>query len=156
MRRFDIMNKLTGISCPAFGISWNPDESERDIAKRIIVFLEAKRVLYSPYELETVFPVVHSVIEIRDMLTHEIPKMKKDSKLEECARAMRNSCNKFLSKCKDDDDFRKYATTKGNIYNWIFLSSIGELRGVFGVMIGQIVKAYGVDVEEQLAEIIPE
>ena len=117
MRAFNIMNKLTGISCLAFGISWNPDESDRAIAKRIIVFLEAKRVLYSPYELETVFPIVHSVIEIRDMLTHEIPKMKKDSKLEECARTMRNLCNKFLSKCKDDDDFRKHTTTKGNIYN---------------------------------------
>lgn len=153
---FNIMNKLTGISCPVFGISWNPDESERDIARRIITFLEAKRVLYSPYELETIYPVVDSVIDIRNMLTNEIPKMKKNSKLEECARAMRNACNKFLSRCKDDDEFRRHANMRGHICNWIFLSSIGELRGVFGVMIGQIAKAYGVDVEEQLAEIIPE
>lgn len=151
-----IVNKLTGISCPVFGISWNPDESEREIAKRIIVFLEARRVLYSSYELEAVLPVVDSVIDIRDMLTDEIPKMKKDSKLQECARAMRKACNKFLDKCKDEEEFRKYGTMKGYIENIIFLSAIGELRGVFGIMIGQISKSYGIDVEEQLARIIPD
>ncbi len=153
---FDIMNRLTGISCPAFGISWNPEESERDIARRIIIYLEEKRVLYSPYELETIYSVIHSVIDIRNMLTNEIPKMKKNGQLEEYARAMRSACNKFLSRCKDDDDFRAHASIQGNICNWIFLSAIGELRGVFGIMIGQIVKAYGVEIEEQLAEIIPE
>lgn len=81
IKKINILNKLTGISCPVFGISWNPDEAERDIAKRIIVFLEAKRVLYSPYELETVFPVVESVTEIRNMITSEIPRMKEGSKL---------------------------------------------------------------------------
>ena len=156
IKKINILNKLTGISCPVFGISWNPDEAERDIAKRINVFLEAKRVLYSPYELETVFPVVESVTEIRNMITSEIPRMKEGSKLEECSRAMRNACNKFLSKCKDDEEFRKYANMQGNICNWIFLSAIGELRGIFGVMVGQIAKAYGIDVEEQLAEIIPD
>lgn len=74
--------------------------------------------------METVFPIVHSVIEIRDMLTHEIPKMKKDSKLEECARTMKNSCNKFLSKCKDDDDFRNIQLQKEiYIIRYFFLRS---------------------------------
>lgn len=53
---------------------------------------------------------------------------------------------------------RRYTETQepGNIDNWIFTSAIGELRGVFGVMIGQIAKAYGLDVEDDLAQIIPE
>lgn len=42
-----------------------------------------------------------------------------------------------------------------NIDNWIFTGS-WELRGVFGIMIGQIAKAYGIDVEDELAQIIPE
>lgn len=69
---------------------------------------------------------------------------------------MRSSCNKFLSKCPDREDFRYHACMNGNIDNWIFTSAIGELRGVFGVMIGQMAKAYGLDVEDELAEIIPE
>jgi len=68
---------------------------------------------------------------------------------------MRNACNKFLSKCRDDDDFRYHAITPGNIDNWIFTSAIGEMRGVFGIMIGQIAFSYGIDVEDNLAQIIP-
>lgn len=45
---------------------------------------------------------------------------------------------------------------RGTLDNMIFTSAVGELRGVFGVMIGQIAKAYGIDVEDELADIIPE
>ena len=78
------------------------------------------------------------------------------SELNAYVRSMRNACNKFLSKCPDKKEFRCYACQPGNIDNWIFTSAIGELRGVFGVMIGQIAKAYGLDVEDDLAQIIPE
>ncbi len=44
----------------------------------------------------------------------------------------------------------------GSIENWIFITAVGELRGTFGIMIGQISKAYGIDVEDELAVIIPE
>ena len=77
-------------------------------------------------------------------------------RLNSYVRAMRNACNKFLSKCPDRKDFRCYACQSGNIDNWIFTSAVGELRGVFGIMIGQIAKSYGLDVEDDLAQIIPE
>ena len=43
MRFSEILNRLTGISCPVFGISWNPVDTERSIARRIIIFLEPRR-----------------------------------------------------------------------------------------------------------------
>lgn len=55
-----------------------------------------------------------------------------------------------------NDRFRYYACQSGNIDNWIFTSAIGELRGLFGIMVGQIAKSYGIDVEDELAQIIPE
>lgn len=67
---------------------------------------------------------------------------------------MRNACNKFLRKCCDDEDFIRYACRTGYIENWIFPSSMGEMRSVFGVMIGQIASAYGIDVENDLVEIM--
>ena len=42
-----ILNRLTGLSCPIFGISWNPIESEIIIATRIIRYLENRRVLWN-------------------------------------------------------------------------------------------------------------
>ena len=156
MKFSEIMNRLTGVSCPIFGISWNPVDTERSIARRIIVFLEPRRVLYSAYEYESVCPCITSVTEIKNYLTLELQQVIENSRLNEYIRAMRIACNKFLDKCPDRKDFRCHACQNGNIDNWIFTSAVGELRGVFGVMIGQIAKSYGLDVEDDLAQIIPE
>lgn len=155
MKYTEIFNRLTGVSCPVFGISWNPPESQRNIARRIVIFLEARRVLYSPYALETVHSVASSVVEVRNFLTSELPDIDEKSELQSYVRAMRSACNKFLNKCSDNDDFRHYAIRHDNIHNWIFTSAIGEMRGVFGIMIGQIASSYGIDVEDDLAQIIP-
>jgi len=36
----EIGKRITGISVPFFGVSWNPPESERKVAKRIMSFLD--------------------------------------------------------------------------------------------------------------------
>lgn len=156
MKFKEIINRLTGISCPIFGISWEPIDTERSVARRIIIFLEPRRVLYSAYEYESVCPCITSVAEIKNYLTSELPNIDDKSELSSYVRAMRNACNKFLSKCPDRKEFRCHACQNGNIENWIFTSAVGELRGMFGVMLGQIAKAYGLDVEDDLAKIIPD
>lgn len=155
MKFSECLNRLTGISCPVFGLSWNPPELDRTIARRIIIFLESRRILYDPYEYEILQPCLVSITEIKNYLTNELQQIGEKSELNAYVRAMRTACNKFLSTCPDDEHFRYYACRPNNLYHWIFISSIGELRGVFGVMIGQMSKAYGLDVEDQLASIIP-
>lgn len=110
---------------------------------------------YSNFTFE-LWMIITSVTEIKNYLTSELQNIDEQSELNAYVRSMRNACNKFLSKCPDKKEFRCYACQPGNIDNWIFTSAIGELRGVFGVMIGQIAKAYGLDVEDDLAQIIPE
>ena len=49
----EIANRITGISTPVFGVSWNPPTLDSDIAKKLLTFFEDRRVLYrSPYHLE--------------------------------------------------------------------------------------------------------
>lgn len=55
MRFTELLNRLTGISCPVFGVSWNPVDTERSIARRIIIFLELRRVLYIPHTTMNLF-----------------------------------------------------------------------------------------------------
>lgn len=151
-----LLHRLTGITCPVFGISWSPVDTDRVIAQRIIIFLEPRRVLYSAYQYESVCPCITSVTEIKNYLTSEIQSIDAKSELNAYVRSMRNACNKFLSKCPNQKEFRCYACQSGNIDNWIFTSAVGELRGVFGIMIGQIAKAYGLNVEDEFAQIIPD
>ncbi|MEA4816106.1 MAG: DUF6650 family protein [Lachnospiraceae bacterium] len=124
--------------------------------KRTFIFLESQRILYSEYEYETVYPCIMSVKEIKDFLTHELMDSEIGSNLSSYIRKMISACNRFLSRCPDNKIFKDQACFSGNIYNWIFISGIGEMRGVFGIMIGQISRAYGIDVDDNtLAKIIP-
>jgi len=152
----DIASRLTGISCPIFGVSWNPPEAERSVAKRVIAFLEDRRVLYSPSELEMPDHCVQSVLEIRRSLTAEIAKLDDKSDVATSLRAMRAACRKFLDAVQGDEGrIIRFGAQFGHYASWTFNSALGEMRGVFGVHIAKLATAYGVDVEDDLAAVIP-
>jgi hypothetical protein len=46
MKFTEIANRLTGISTPLLGVSWQPNYREVSAARRVIAFLEDRRVLY--------------------------------------------------------------------------------------------------------------
>lgn len=152
----DIRERLTGISCPFFGISWNPTEIDRTKANRIIRFLEDRRILYNLYEQECPDHCVRSIIEIRHYLTDKIQEISPDTQLYGFVSAMRKASRKFLNQFSDKDkDVRLYINNYDCISSWKFNSALGELRGTFGIMIAQIAVAYGINVEEELASILP-
>ena len=39
---------------------------------------------------------------------------------------------------------------------WICISALGELRGVMGVLVAQLAASYGLEIEDDLAKILPE
>lgn len=156
MKFEEIVKSITGISCPVFGISWNPPKSEIQIAKEIIIFLEPRRVLYVPSEMEVPEHCVSSVIEIRNFFTNQMININQKSELYRYVSAMRLSCNKFLNKCDlKRKDVINYGGNWGHWASWYFASALGEMRGVFGVMILQIASAYGLNVEDDLSSIMP-
>lgn len=156
MRFKDIVSRLTGISSPIFGVSWKPPESERSVAKRIIAFLEDRRVLYSPSEMEVPDHCVQSVFEIRKTLTTEIAKLDEKAEITASLRAMRAACRKFLNTVQADEGrIIRFGAERGHYASWTFNGALGEMRGVFGVHIARLSAAYGVDVENDLAVIIP-
>jgi hypothetical protein len=150
----EIVSRLTGFSSPIFGISWNPPESETNIARRIITQLEDKRVLYNPSEMEMPEHCVQSVLHIRHFLTAELGTIQKDSSLSKSIRAMRSACRKFLDSVGEEQRYR-FSTSRGHFESWTFNSAIGELRGVFGIHLAQIASQHGLDIEDQLASILP-
>ena len=36
----EIIERLTGVSCPIFGVSWNPSETERTKAIKIMILIQ--------------------------------------------------------------------------------------------------------------------
>jgi hypothetical protein len=158
MKFEEIINRLTGISCPIFGISWNPPKTDRAIVRRILTFLEDRRVLYSPSEIEVPDHCVQSVLRIREFLTDELAMFQSKDSIAGSVRAMRSACRKFLNTIQAEDDNRivRFAHSPGHYASWEFNQALGELRGVFGVHIARLAAQYGLDVEDDLAKILPE
>jgi hypothetical protein len=156
MKFKEIVLRLTGISCPVFGISWNPPEPDISVARRIITYLEDRRVLYDPSQVEVPEHCVESVIEIRRVLTQELsrPELAKDTA--DSLRALRAACRKFLGNVQySEKSILPFAKHPGHFANWVFMDALGQLRGIFGIHLAQIAVRHGLDIEDDLAKIIP-
>ena len=157
MRFKEIASRLTGFSTPVFGVSWNPPQAHITVARRVITYLEDRRVLYNPYHMEVPHHCIQSVIDIRQRLTSELGRLAADEGPAPHLRAMRAACRKFLNNVQQGDDRRKphrhhWDSAPGS---WIFNSALGELRGVVGIHVAALAAQHGLDVEGDLADILP-
>jgi hypothetical protein len=156
MRFKEVISRITGINCPVFGASSNPPQPEIDAAKRVVRGLEDRRVLYNPFQLEDPHHCIQSVIEVRRLLTDALGNAQVSGPLADNLRAMRAACRKFLNRAQPEDGQRDGAPWHGAWGQSDFFDALGELRGVFGVHVAQIAVRYGLDVEDELASILPE
>jgi len=154
MKFNEITKRLTGISCPIFGFSWSSENTSKDVAKIVVSFLEDRRVLYNPSEMELPHHCVESVLSIRNFLTQQIPHSTQNE-LTESLKAMCLACRKFLDLVGERDEMTRFGNNKGHWASWEFNGAIGELRGVFGIHIAKIAAMYGLDVESDLSKILP-
>jgi len=156
MKFSEIANRLTGISTPLVGVSWQPTDLEVSAARRVIAFLEDRRVLYAPDSLEVPEHCVHSVLEIRHFLSAELGKLENSSEFAASLRAMRAACRKFLERVGTDGrETILYANQHGHWASWTFYSALGEMRGMFGVHLAKVAAEFKLDVEDRLATILP-
>lgn len=157
MKFSEIANRLTGISIPFGGVSWQASDLEVCAARRVIALLEDRRVLYAPDELEVPEHCVHSVLEIRHFLTGELGKLETSSEFAGSLRAMRAACRKFLERVGRDgpEEITLYANHYGHWASWTFYSALGEMRGTFGIHLAKIATQFKLDIEDQLATILP-
>ncbi len=151
----EIANKITGFSFPIFGISWNPSKPEIEVARKVITFLEDRRVLYIVYELESPKYCAESVIKIREFLTEQLFELDTKSEFATTLRAMRSACRKFLNTIQGQYYFDRSNRDFGMGEQIHFYNAMGELRATIGVLIGKIIVMHGLDFEGQLISIIP-
>jgi hypothetical protein len=94
---------------------------------------------------------VASVIEIRRFLTSERRDLSDDA-LDAQLSALCSACRKFL------DSVQRVPLphhSGGGFQDWVFTTALGELRGVFGVLVAEIATKYRLDIEDELASILP-
>ena len=139
----ELAQRLNGVSIPIFGVSWTAPEPQRKVVRGVLAFLEDRRVLYNPYNIEIEREVSESVLEIRRELTKAIQALPEDSPAAPALRAMRAASREYL------DQSHRFPHHMG------FMLALGELRAHFGLQIAFLAIEYGLDIEEDLAQIIP-
>jgi hypothetical protein len=157
MKFSEVARRLTGISCPIFGISWNPGVAKVASARRVLTFLEDRRVLYEPWNVEVPEHCVDSVLEMRRFLTDQLGQLDDhDEDIAPHLRAMRASCRHFLGTTDGlrDGPMRLQPWMPGT-QGWMFNDALGEMRAVFGIHVAQLSAKFGIDIEDQLAVILP-
>jgi hypothetical protein len=145
----ELLSRLTGISIASVaGISWKPPVDERGRAYQLLVFLEDRRVLYNPHDMENAHHMVQSVLEIRKRLTSDLESIDKECPLKHSLAAMQAACRKFLDETQE---------THGHGYHLdpFMLQRLGELRALFGVHVAILAASYDLEVEGNLLTILP-
>ena len=165
----DLASRITGVSIPICGISWNPPETERKIIREVLIYLEDRRALYNDYAWELEREVSDSVLQIRNELTQAIQRLSEKSEAESSLRAMRACCREYLDNSRkkyalialNDDSMRaccrEYLDNSRKKYggHYTFTLELGKLRALFGLHIAYLAIKYGIDIEGDLASIIP-
>lgn len=146
------MTRLTGISTPLFGVSWQAPPAERGIATQLFARLEDRRVLYNPSDAEVPHHCVQSIIEIRRILTDALASLDSKSILAEHIRAMGSASRRFLDRIGTDYDAMR---SNGHYLSWEFLDALGQMRALFGVHLAMIAARYDLQVRGGLREILP-
>lgn len=153
MKFKEVLGRITGFSVPVFGVSWNPPEPENLAARRVLSFLEDRRVLYNPHCLEVEGQCVQSVLEIRRFLTEEIGRLADGSKLADHLRGIRAVCRKFLDDLRDPRFGGRGLPTS---HEARFFTVLGELRGGIRLHVAAIAVMHGLDVKGDLASLLPQ
>jgi len=154
-----LVHRLTGFSLPFFGVQWTPPADEREIVRGLLTALEDRRVLFVPHHLEVVSQVTSSVLQMREILTKTLQALPETSRAAGSIRAMRAACRHFLE--EPMPDFRNVMRWHG-ARHWddeegspSFFVALGELRSTFGTHIAALAYQYGLDIEPELAAILP-
>ncbi len=104
MRVSEILSRLTEISTPVGGVSWEPATPDVEVARSVITFLEDRRVLYNPPLIEYGPYCVRSVLEIRQFLTDVLSRQGIGDALAEHLRVIRAACRGFLDRYSAQGD----------------------------------------------------
>jgi hypothetical protein len=146
----EIGRRLRGLSAFGFGASWDYPAVEREIVRKLIVFLEDRRALFNPLPLEVEDHVIASVGTIRDECTKTLAALGDSASAAGPIRVIRAVCRRFLDgsypsfpdiaahlhgnrhrEAFDVNQYRLRARTRPDE----FFTALGELRAFVGQQI---------------------
>ncbi len=153
MRWSEAANRVSGVTIGVVGAQWIPKPTDTEVARRVLRFLEDRRVLYNDYAFEEPGHCIESVLEIRRFLTAEITEQGDDGDLLGPLRVMRAACRKFLDTMQQHGG--RLIHLGPGMGSFGFYSALGEFRGAIGPQVALLAGRYRIDIENDLARTLP-
>jgi hypothetical protein len=142
----------TGAGAFGFSLNWEKVSGDKDVARRVITFLEDRRLLFGERHTEDQMHCIDSAVAIRRFLTDELTNAKPGKSLEASLRAMRTACRNFVEAAGPDGRNFRYQDGR---HTDRFSLALGELHTLVGLQLAVIANQYGIEVEDDLAQILP-
>lgn len=117
--------------------------SDEKIARRVIHLLEDKGALYLPYTQENPSRVSDSLKELRTSLTSIRSEIEPESPLSVIVESIIRACRHYMNTTPDHPDIIEL-----NL-------SLGAVRKVVGINVGDLLKHYNLGISDDLRSIIP-
>jgi hypothetical protein len=143
----------TGIGGFGFSINWEKEPGDEDVARRVVTFLENRRLLFGERHCEDELECVHSAIEIRNRLTDELAQAKPGKSLDGSIRAMRVAFREFVEAA--GPGARNFMQRYGFPGMDPFSTALEKLRTLVGLHLQVIADRYDINIEPDLAQILP-
>ena len=151
----DTARRITGISVPFGGIQWaHPGPSDREVVRQFIVFMEDRRVLYNAMDLEVLDQVERSIHVIREQCTRTLQALPAGAFAANPIRNIREAGRRFHDDPNEDFPYFDggWADRRGTPG---FFAALGACRAVIAYQVALLAAHYDLDIEGELAAVIP-
>ena len=151
-----ILQSINGVSSPIGGISWEHDESEKDIARKEMVFLNDRRVLYEPESVEVSSQCIASIQEIRKHTRDLMENIKnQDSLIFKYLDNICECCRVFLTKYQENEYHHILFVGKDlNGKQIAFLMGLNDYRRKMARIIKEISMKYKIKLPVHLQDLV--
>jgi hypothetical protein len=144
--------RITGVSVPwGFGVSWEYRESDASIVRRVLTFLEGRRILYEPLNTQIFNYVGQSATDIKEMLTQESSGPAGEL-LTSFLKEIRRAVIEFKTKLERIEQSERSEVGK-NLREEKVLA-LGEMRGRVNPVLALLAAKYEIEVEPELAAVL--
>lgn len=154
----DAARRITGISLPFGGLSWaDPGPSDAEIVRQFFLFMEDRRALYNPMQIEVPADVERSIHEIREQCTRTLQQLGSDAFAVQSIRMIREAGRRFHDDCREEFPHLDWdgPHRRGRDAGPGFFVALGGYRATVGHQVALMAGHYDLSVEGDLASIIP-
>ena len=144
--------KPTGVSSPIGGISWSSEISAKERFQHLLLYLESKRILTNPIEMEILDQCVRSVLDIKENLvevTKDIVFNEEDTTI---IRTLVDACNAYLDETNGLNIGHIIYKRNGKWENLSFDSAMKKFRTAFRQNIAIIEKRHKLTFAKEIPE----